>query len=181
MGLFDAIKDKFSGQKKDKQKEEELKSYLKSSHDNLKQSFDYLTKFLESMRGYQPARRHEALYFEGVKSRLISIRAGLGKGVSYLNEKMNNEINTLNDIKSPTQLVGLIGTWCNILKIDDENAKDYVLYYLKEEMWSEEKAKRGFPVPQNKELLLNYLDGSVTLMKEARDHLENFNSGQTPQ
>src|SRR3989344_2875051 len=163
MGLFDAIKDKFSGQKKDKQKEEELKSYLKSSHDNLKQSFDYLTKFLESMRGYQPARRHEALYFEGVKSRLISIRAGLGKGVSYLNEKMNNEINTLNDIKSPTQLVGLIGTWCNILKIDDENAK------------------RGFPVPQNKELLLNYLDGSVTLMKEARDHLENFNSGQTPQ
>ena len=129
------------------------------------------------MRGYNPARRHEALYHEGVKSRLIAIRSGLGKGAAYLKEKTENEINTLNDIKNPDQLINLIGTWCSILKLDDENAKDYVLYYLREEMWSEERAKRGFPVPSNKELLLTYLDGSVTLMKEAREHLENFNSG----
>ncbi len=175
MGILDNLKSAFYGPKKTN-RTEELNTHLTNAKTSLKQSFDYVTKFLETMKGYQPARRHEELYYEGVKNRLIAIRTGLSKGLSYANDKLNNELDTLNTIRTPDQLIDLLERWCKAIKLDDENAKDYILYYLRQEMWNEEKAKRGFPVPQSKELLLNYLEGSVAMMKEAKEHLNNYSA-----
>lgn len=172
MGFLDTIKNRF-GSSGIKIKQEDLNAYLKASRDNLKLAHENIGRFLESMRDFQPARRHEPLYHEQVKEKLIGMRAGMHKGLIFFDERMNNTINTMNLIKTPDQLKGLMNEWIKNIQAGDDKVYD-ILKILKVEMWDEEKIKRGFPVPMNKDMVCSYLVNAVTYLNQAKGSLDNY-------
>lgn len=174
MSFLDGIKNAFAGKKNQGPSHEELNSYLQKSRDNLKQSGDYINKFLEGVREFQPARRHEEMFKLDVKERLLVLKNGLSKGILFLNDKLGNTINTSNSIKSINQLSILISEWMIFLKRDDEKAQD-LIKIVGTELWGEDRAKRGFPVPKNSDILISYLEGTHTMLTQSKQELENYN------
>ncbi|MBS3152807.1 hypothetical protein J4230_05355 [Candidatus Woesearchaeota archaeon] len=172
MGFLDTIKNRFI-YSNNRINEEEIHSYLRSSKDSLKSAYENIGKFLEAMRDFQPARRHEPLYYEQVKERLVSMRSGINKGIIFIDERMNNTINTLNAIKNPDQLRDLISGWTKNIQANDEKVYD-ILKILQIEMWGDDKIKRGFPVPMNKDMVCGYLINAVNYLYQARSNLDSY-------
>ncbi len=174
MGFIDLIKGKLNSSRT-KAKMEELNSYLLASKNNLKLAYENVGKFLDGVKDFQPARRHEALYHEEVRGRLISMRSGMRNCLIFLDERSNNTINTLNPIKSVDQLRQMLAEWHQNISADDE--KTYgILKILQVEMWGAERVSRGFPVPRNKEILCGNLGTALTYMNEARSNLDAYAS-----
>ncbi len=201
MGLFTNLKSIFVNNQN--VQTEDCGLYLVAVKTNLKQAGDFLNNFLLDLRGFVPARRHEQLYAESVYGRVSLIRAWLQKSVAFLDDKLNNSINTASSVKSTNYLSSIIGDWLKVLKgeevsnvdIPDKAEKNVVVYYrldssagnmqekipddvlgiLRAEMWSDKRVSRGFPVPRNKELLYNHLENAYAKIKEAKMQLENYN------
>lgn len=187
-------------------KNEGFELYLVNAKTNLKQANEALNNFLSGIKGFRPARRHEQLFAERVYSRAALVKAWIARSIAFLDEKLNNTINTANNIKSTDQLASMMGDWTKVIKFEqnqneqtlpDEARKDVLVYVnpnsvigvsegekvaedilgiLKEEVWSEKRISRGFPVPSNKELLYDYLETAFSKLKEARLNLDNYNS-----
>lgn len=172
MGFLDSLKGKFSSSHK-KVRDEELNGYLRASRDNLKLASEQISKFFESLRDFQPARRHEELYREEVKNRLAGMRSGISKGLIFLDERMNNSINTMNTIKNAEQLRDMVVAWMKTIKADDEKVYD-VIKILQVEMWGQDKISRGFPVPTSKDMTIGYLNSAVNYLTEARNQLDTY-------
>ena len=172
MGFLDLVKGKFGSSGK-RIKDDEITSYLKASRDNLKLASDQIGKFLETMRDFQPARRHEELYYVEVREKLVGMKSGMNKGLVFLDERMNNTYNTMNAVKSPEQLKDMIGTWVKNIKADDDKVYD-ILKILQVEMWSPDKLSRGFPVPMNKGMVLGHLTNSVGYLTEAKNQIDSY-------
>src|SRR3989338_11624260 len=100
MGILDLIKNKLNSNKRPR--DEEFNSYLLGARNNMKLTSEYITRFLDSVKDFQPAKRHEELYHIEVRNRLLAIKSGLHKGMVFIDEKTNNEINTMNPIRSPS-------------------------------------------------------------------------------
>lgn len=172
MGFVDFMKGKLATSSK-RVNEEELHSYLSAARGNLKLASDYLGKFLNDVRDFYPAKRHEELYHAEVKQKLVAMKSGLNKGLVFLDERMGNEINTLNTVKSPNQLKDMVSDWIRTIKADDEKVYD-VLKILQIEMWGEEKIKRGFPAPKNKEIVCGYLVSALNYLNEAKLNVDQY-------
>ena len=172
MGFLDKIKDKFSSSE-NKISQEQLNGYLKSTKTNLRGASDNINKFLDAMRDFQPARRHEALYYEQVRDKLVSMKAGVHRSFSFLDERMNNNINTLNTVKNPDQLRTMISDWIKNIQANDEKVYD-ILKILRDEMWSQDKINKHFPIPASKDMVLSYLINTVNYLRSARDSLDNY-------
>ncbi|MBI2148054.1 hypothetical protein HYU23_00080 [Candidatus Woesearchaeota archaeon] len=175
MGFLDTIKSRFMSSS-NRISDEELNGYLKSTKDNLKLASENIGKFLEAMRDFQPARRHEPLYYEEVKNRLIHMRSGIRNGVVFADERMNNTINTLNSIKNSDQLRDMIIAWSKNIQANDDKVYD-ILKILQVEMWGEEKLKRGFPVPSlGKDAVCGYLVSAVNYLNSAKSNIDTYSS-----
>ena len=171
MGILDSLKSKvFGNQKKDN---EGLTDNLSNAKTNLKAAYDYIGKFLDGTRDFQPANRHQALYNTEVKQRLVSMRNAMRNGLTFLDERLRHEINTKNPIIGPNQLKQLIDEWIKTLNSNDEKVYD-IMRILTVEIWDDEKAKRGFPMPMNKELVCSYLTKVVDHLRNARGSLDNY-------
>src|SRR3989338_10471 len=186
MGFLSGLKQTFSGNKKT----EEIDStvYLVNTKNSLKHAHDALSNFLEGVKDFRPARRHEQLYSESVYGKVTLVKAWLQKSIKNLRDLSN-----------------LINDWTKVIKIEQvqpsniptEQQKGKVVYYspnsperveenteekvpedvyniLKVEMWSEKRTSRGFPAPQNKTLLFNHLDNAFSRLKEAKFNLEEY-------
>ena len=178
MSILDSIKGKLGSSKKVR-REEELNGYLKASRDNLKLASDSVSRFLESVRDFQPARRHEPLYHEEVKGRLVNMKNLMNKGLVFLDEKMNNTINTLGYVKNTDQLKEMIDGWIKTIQANDEKVYD-VLKILQVEMWSQDKINRGFPAPVSKDMACNNLINAVNYLRDAKIHLETYITANVP-
>lgn len=172
MGLLDSLKNKLNSSNR-KAREEELNGYLKSTKDNLKVAYDNIGRFLEGTRDFQPARRHEELYHDEVKNRLVGMRASMRNGLIFLDERMNNTVNTMNHVKSPNQLKDLMSGWIKSIQANDDKAYD-ILKILQVEMWGTEKISRGFPAPTNRELLCGYLVSAASSLNESRNQIDLY-------
>ncbi len=177
MGFLDSIKGKLGSSKKIR-REEELNGYLKACRDNLKLSSDSISRFLESVRDFQPARRHEPLYYEEVKGRLVHMKHEMNKGLIFLDERMKNTINTLGYVKNYDQLKIMIDSWIKTIQSNDEKVYD-ILRILQVEMWSQEKIKRGFPIPTSKDMACSNLINAVNYLKDSKIHLETYITAST--
>jgi len=178
MSFLKNLKEVFSKNKNTGPSQEELGSYIQRSRDNLKQAGDYISRFLDGVRDFQPARRHQELFHAEVKNKLAIVKSGITKGVSYLDEKMGNSVNTMNTIRSVNQLSVLVSEWIVCLKKDDEKSQD-LIKVVGIELWGEDRAKRGFPVPSNRDMLMSYLEGSLSMLREAKNNLETYNMSLT--
>ena len=174
MGVFDKLKEKLGSSNKVR-KDEELGGYLKAARDNLKLASDSVAKFLDGVRDFQPARRHEPLYYEEVKEKLVNMRGGMNKGLVFLDERLKNTINTLGYVKNYDQLKDMLDSWSKSIQANDDKVYD-ILKILQVEMWDQEKIKRGFPVPHSKDMLCGYLISAVAYMRDAKASLENYNA-----
>lgn len=174
MPFLNKLKEKFGFSDK-RVRNQELGVYLKAGRDNLKLAFDCIGKFLDGVKDFQPAIRHQELYYGEVRQRLIDIRNGMRKGFVFIDERMNNEINTQNPIKSSDQLKQMVGEWSKTINANDDKVYD-ILKILNVEMWSEERGKRGFPVPQSKDYLCNNLGSAVNYLKEASNSLDQYST-----
>ncbi len=174
MGFLDIVKQGF-GSSKRRVKDEELNGYLKATRENLKLASDSLGKFLEGMRDFHPARRHEEIYHNEVRGKIVNMRSGVHHGLIFLDERMNNTINTMNTIRNPDQLKTMIEGWVKNIKTEDEKVYD-ILKILQVEMWSDDKAKRGFPVPRNKDTICSNLTNAVGYLSEAKNNLDSYAS-----
>jgi len=94
-------------------------------------------------------------------------------GIIFIDERMNNTINTLNAIKNPDQLRDLISGWTKNIQANDEKVYD-ILKILQIEMWGDDKIKRGFPVPMNKDMVCGYLINAVNYLYQARSNLDSY-------
>ncbi len=176
MNFLQSIKNVFSINKDIKINQEELLNYLQRSRQKLSYANDYINKFFEGVREFQPARRHIQLFNEEVKNKLLIIKSGISKGNAFLDNKMANSIDTMNTIRSMNQLSVLISEWIVCLKKDDENVQD-LIKIVNIELWGEDRMKRGFPVPKNRDMLVSYLEGVVNVLKEAKQEIETYNMG----
>lgn len=172
MPFLDKIKGTFAGSSQ-KLRDEELVSYLMGARDNLKLASEQLVQFLQSTREFEPAKRHQQVYHDDVKAKLVKMRSGMKISLAFLDERMNNVINTLGPVKNPEHLKDKIGEWISLLRSDDEKAKT-VLQVLEVEMWSDARAKRGFPRPSNKDILCRHLHNVHSYLWEARNQLDHY-------
>ena len=202
MGIFESLKGVFNT--KTRIYNGDLDSYLANTQSCLKEAQDFLTKFLEYTKNFQPARRHEQVYNENVKGKLVLISAWLNKSIYFLDDKLNNSMSTVSNIKNPHHLHQLVDSWVKVIKAEEKKqqefdskelfttyasqSKDYneelsqeqvndIIGILKVEMWGSDRAKRGFPVPNNKEILINLLENVVNKLKEAKENLNNYSIG----
>ncbi len=176
MGFLDFVKNKVGTSDK-KGKNDEVQSYLLSARNNLKLASDHVHKFLDGVRDFQPAKRHEELYYNEVRQRLVAMRQGMHKGLALLDERMGNEINTMNPIKNTDQLKDMISQWIKSISTNDEKVYD-ILKILTVEMWAPEKITRGFPSPLNKDAVCGYLTSAVSYLAEAKNSLENYSAAK---
>jgi len=153
----------------------ELNSYLANAKSNIKQAHTHIKTFLEGVRDFQPARRHEQLYDEEIKNKLVSIKTLLFEGAVLIDKKLKNESLREGRIKNTEELKKLVDYSINEIKIDDAEKDNGIIKKLQVEMWSDDRVKRGFPRPNNKELLINNLEESRKYMKEISSNLENYN------
>jgi len=205
MGFLDNIKSVF-GQKTKVYNDNSI--HLVNAQISLKEANEFLTKFLDNTRDFHPAKRHEQLYAENIKGKLTLVKAWLNQGLVFLDDKLNNSLNTASNIKSADHLSKLLTTWIQVIKIEEkvqqqiqpqtnrtevvttyanweepsapmdepmENKLKDIVGILRYEMWSSDRAKRGFPVPQNKEALFSLLDNTVVKFRESKEHLNNYN------
>ena len=197
MGFFNAIKDVF-GNKAEITVRESTDSLL-IAQENIKQAHEELSKFLQDSRDFKPAKRHEILYNENVKGKVALIRSWLGRAIYFLDGRITNNFVGVEGINGVEQLSNMVGTWVRVLKHEEEKQPennldlkgmyttyadvkinqpsseekqpDDIIGTLKIEMWSEERRKRGFPVPENKHILLGYLDNAFRKLKDAKNNL----------
>ncbi len=172
MGVLDFIKGGFSSSAQ-RSRDADMDVYLLNSRNNLKLASEYVIKFLQETRGFDPAMRHRQLYAEEVIAKLNLIRGGVRGGLLFLDDKMQNELNTQNPIRNTDQLRAMINEWIRTLNANEENKYD-VLKILNLEMWGEDRARRGFPVPRNKEMLFGYLNKALEHFSEARRNLDEY-------
>src|SRR3989344_7911477 len=102
MGFLSDIKKSLFGE--DSTPAINLDSYLTESRTSLRQAQDSLTKFLNETKDFRAARRHEQLFAESIHGRISLMRAWIAKSVDFLDERMNNTINTNSSVKSTEQL-----------------------------------------------------------------------------
>jgi|GEM_PF-4957961 len=179
MGLFDKLKLGLNSSKK-KEFEEHSFASFNGAKLNLKQASEFLGKFLDGVKDFQPARRHAEIYEIEVKEKIVRLRASLRNAIVFLDERSRNTVNTLNSLKSPEQLRNMIEGWIKLLDSGDENVPD-ILKILQIEMWSSEKLNRGFPAPTSKDLVCGYLITAVNYLREARNHLnEHLSISEAP-
>ena len=171
MGILDFIKRRES----QRVNTESLSTYLLTARNNIKLASEHIGKFLQDTNDFEPASRHRALYQDEVVKKLKIVRGGILGGLIFIDERMRNELNTQNPIRNVNQLKLLVEEWIKTLDSSDEEVYD-VLKILQVEMWSEDKARRGFPLPRNNELVCNYLTKTVDYLKEARDNLDNYST-----
>ncbi len=171
MGILDIFKKGISSLSNKPQ--EDLGQRFEPLKSNLKSASDFIAKFLEGVKEFQPAHRHFELYNHDVKNRLVNTRNGIKNSIIFINERSKNTINTLNPVKSYDQLRNMIDSWINLIKNDDEKSQD-ILKILEIEMWSEERARRNFPIPSNKVIVCGYLLSACSYLKQARDELDNY-------
>lgn len=205
MGIFTSLKQVFSSTNKVDNSAEAM-VYLLNANSNLKQAYDSLGKFLEGLKTFVPAKRHEQLYGESVYGKVNLLRAWVQRGSVFLDGKSGNSIGVVSSIKDTNHLINLIGDWCRGLKLEqmqntnvpEIGKKNTIVYYspdykveekkdeeekipsdvygiLKHEMWAEKRVDRGFPVPSNKNLILENLDNAFNKLKEAKYNLEEYN------
>ena len=198
MGIFDSLKGVFGN--KTNMYNADSDSYLVNAYACLKEAHDFLSKFLDSTKDFQPARRHEQIYNENVKGKLVLIKAWLSKGTYFLDDKLKNSMNTVSSIKNPQHLSQLVDSWIKVLKAEEKkqqefdnkellttyasNSKEYneerteeindIIGILRVEMWGSDRVKRGFPVPSNKEMLIGMLENATNKLREAKEHLNNY-------
>lgn len=170
MGFLDKLKSRLGSSSS--RSRDETSTHLVTARNNLKLAFDYIGNFFDDTKNFEPAIRHRELYFSEVLGKLKLMRGGIKSGISFLDEKLRNEINTQNSIRSIPQLKQIVEEWIKSLNSNDEKVYD-IIKILEIEMWSEEKAKRGFPVPKNKEMVYSYLTKSLEHLREARTNLDN--------
>ncbi len=203
MGLFTDIKSALLGTNKEN-KMPNLDEYLTNARASLKQASDSLSNFLSGIKNFRPARRHEQLFSESIYSRASLVKAWTVRGITFLDERLNNTINTANYIKSAEQLSSMINDWVKVIRIEqiqtpsipDNAQKDFMVYtnlkyndqeneeklpedilgILKVELWSDKRLSRGFPAPDNKELLLSNLENAYSKLKETQGYLLDYNA-----
>ena len=110
-------------------------------------------------------------------------------------------MNTVSSIKNPQHLHQLVDSWAKVIKAEEQKQQEFdskellttyasqsndyipeesekqvndIIGILKAEMWGSDRAKRGFPVPSNKDMLINVLENAVTKLREAKEHLNNY-------
>lgn len=195
MGVFDNIKGIFGSKA---EVYHDTSQSLVTAQENLKKAHDLLSNFLQDIRSFIPAKRHELLYNENIKGKITLIRAWLGKSIYYLDAKVNHSNAYVDGIKNAEHLANMINIWTEVIKkeerlkenidfkelyttyanqqekisVDEEKIPEDVLGLLRIELWGESRAKRGFPVPDNKQTLLKYLEDAVLQLKEAKQNLE---------
>ncbi len=174
MGMLDFIKGSFSSSNQ-RVKDADMGVYLLNARNNLKLASEYITKFLQETRGFDPAIRHRQLYAEEIIAKLNLIKGGVRGGLHFLDEKTRNELNTQNPIRNVNQLKLMIDEWIRVLNANEDNKYD-VLKILQVEMWGEDRAKRGFPVPSNKAAVCSYLNKTLEHFYEARNNIESYNT-----
>jgi hypothetical protein len=170
MGFWSFLKGEGSANKSNNH---ELNEHLNNAKTNLKSGSEFIAKFFEGVRDFQPAHRHADLYNLQVRGKLNDIRRDIRNGILFIDEKMENRVNTMNVIRSPEHLRDLLNLWIAAIKHDDEKTED-ILKILEIEMWSDERAKRSFPIPKNKILVCGYLITAMNYLKQARDNLNNY-------
>ena len=63
----------------------------------------------------------------------------------------------------------------NRLVFEIEGMGHTYLNMLKTEMWNDDRKKRGFPTPQNHELLIHSLDDARVALKDLSFNLDGYN------
>src|SRR3989344_3569059 len=97
MGVFNSIKGIFS--KEEIYVKDADTAPLVVAQEQLKEAHSSLSKFLQEVKDFQPARRHLQLYNERVVGKIALVRAWLGKGVYFLEDKANNKSSSVEGIK----------------------------------------------------------------------------------
>jgi len=174
MGVLDFIKGSFSSSNQ-RARDADMEIYLLNARNNLKLASEHIVKFLQETKDFNPALRHRRLYIEEIIGKLNLIRGGVRGGILFLDERMRNELNTQNPIRNVAQLKQVINEWIRTLNANDETKYD-ILKILNVEMWSEERASRGFPLPRNKGAVCSYLSKALEHFHEARNNLESYDS-----
>ena len=135
MGFLSGLKQTFSGNKKT----EEIDStvYLVNTKNSLKHAHDALSNFLEGVKDFRPARRHEQLYSESVYGKVTLVKAWLQKSIDFVDGRLGNSMDSVSSIKNLRDLSNLINDWTKVIKIEQvqpsniptEQQKGKVVYY----------------------------------------------------
>ncbi|HLC58849.1 MAG TPA: hypothetical protein VJI68_03225 [Candidatus Nanoarchaeia archaeon] len=172
MGVLDFFKESMPSNKR-KRQSEELDRHLIAAKENLKMANEFIFNFLNSVKDFHPAQRHQEAYNKEVINKLQEMRKSIRTGMIFIDEKRANSLNTLNSIKNAEQLRNMIQNWSSTISSNDLE-KQTIIKLLENEMWSEQKASRMFPIPKNKILLSGYLTTIVSYLNRARDCLDNY-------
>ena len=145
MGFFNTLKTKFAANGKN---QEELDSYLKNAKIGLKSAYTNLNQFIEGVKSFQPARRHQDFYQTEIVEKLLLIKENLVRGSIFLDRKLKNDIDGIKNstIRSTDQLKKFLDSWALLIREENPETDNGIIKKLRTEMWSEERKARGFPV-----------------------------------
>ncbi|HLC86096.1 MAG TPA: hypothetical protein VJG30_02340 [Candidatus Nanoarchaeia archaeon] len=153
----------------------EMNGYLTNAKSNIKQAYIHLNRFLGSTSGFVPARRHEEFYYVEVRDRLKKIKSYLFDGNALIDYKLKGMNEQPSRLKSIEELKKFVDSSITTIRNDNAELDNGVIKKLQTEMWSEERKLRGFPVPKDKETLINSLEESRKYLIELSMDLENYN------
>ncbi|HIH26120.1 hypothetical protein J4476_02740 [Candidatus Woesearchaeota archaeon] len=166
MGFLDMFK---------RREEEPDNSALHSMKSSIKNAHTYISKFLDGTKEFQAARRHEEQY-NNIKQRLVEMKIFLVEANTLVDKKIKNDITYQSDrLKNTEQLKKAIEMIIKELRDDNSEKDSGVIKFLETEMWNDDRKKRGFPTPQNHELLIHSLDDARVALKDLSFNLDGYN------
>ena len=95
---------------------------------------------------------------------------------TLVDKKIKNDITYQSDrLKNTEQLKKAIEMIIKELRDDNSEKDSGVIKFLETEMWNDDRKKRGFPTPQNHELLIHSLDDARVALKDLSFNLDGYN------
>ncbi|MEK6947636.1 MAG: hypothetical protein AABX19_00175 [Nanoarchaeota archaeon] len=160
---------------KSKRIEEPDTGYLQSAKNNLRNAHTHISKFLEGTKDFTSARRHEEQYLN-IQQRLLEMKTLLVEGNTLIDKKIKNDITYQSDrLKNTEQLKKAVEMIIKELREENAEKDNGIIKFLEAEMWNDDRKKRGFPTPQNHEMLIHSLDDARVALKDLSFNLESYN------
>ena len=166
MGFFDIFK---------KKEQEPDNSDLQSAKTSIRNAHTNISKFLDGVKDFAPARRHEETFYN-ITQKLTDMKSFLVEANTLVEKKLKNDITYQSDrLKNTEELKRSVDVLIKELRDDNAEKDNGVIKFLESEMWNDNRKKRGFPVPQNHEILIHSLDDARVALKDLSFNLDSYN------